>query len=225
MPVDNVNEFNLALGAYPLHTAAGGGNEAEVVALLAAGAHIDAVGTRASGFGLRTNALWTACLMGHTNVVRILVDANADLNAYDTSMYGSSCTPLRTAADHGHYAIIKILLSAGANPNLGPSSYAACLSRFGHHDSVPSRRMLGLLLQHGAAMKEDPRHGRAWNNECTWQYHERVKKAGGYDALVKTRRRVLSSFVDKCVEGKFGRQAPAEVCGHVAAFLAPPGGY
>ena len=43
--------------------------------------------------------------------------------------------------------------------------------------------------------------------------------AGGYDALVKTRRRVLSGFVDKCVEGKFGRQAPAEVCGHMAAFL------
>ena len=226
MPVDNVNEFNLTLGKYPLNAAASNGNEAEVVALLAAGAHIDAVGTRASGHGLRTNALWSACLMGHTNVVRILVDANADLNAYDTSMYGPNCTPLRTAADHGHYAIIKILLSAGANPNLGPSSYAACLSRFGHKDSVPSRRMLGLLLQHGAAMKEDPRYeGRAWNNECTWQYHDRVIKAGGYDALVKTHRRVLSSFLDKCVVGKFGRQAPAEVCGHVAAFLAPPGGY
>ena len=87
--------------------------------------------------------------------------------------------------------------------------------------------MLGLLLQHGAAMKEAPSYFDPRNdyNECTWQYHERVKKAGGYDALVKTRRRVLSSFVDKCVEGKFGRQAPAEVCGHVAAFLAPPGGY
>ena len=97
--------------------------------------------------------------------------------------------------------------------------------------------MLGLLLRHGAAMEDDPRVGTTnsfWvikdasrndHNECTWQYHERVKKAGGYDALVKTRRRVLSSFVDKCVEGKFGRQAPAEVCGHVAAFLAPPGGY
>ena len=85
--------------------------------------------------------------------------------------------------------------------------------------------MLGLLLQHGAAMTEAPSYYFNDYNECTYLYHERVVKAGGYDALVKTRRRVLSSFVDKCVEGKFGRQAPAEVCGHVAAFLAPPGGY
>ena len=87
--------------------------------------------------------------------------------------------------------------------------------------------MLGLLLQHGAAIKATPRETRLRipHNECTYLYHERVVKAGGYDALVKTRRRVLSGFVDKCVEGKFGRQAPAEVCGHVAAFLAPPGGY
>lgn len=87
--------------------------------------------------------------------------------------------------------------------------------------------MLGLLLQHGAAVTAIPRETRLRipHNECTYLYHERVVKAGGYDALVKTRRRVLSGFVDKCVEGKFGRQAPAEVCGHMAAFLAPPGGY
>jgi hypothetical protein len=203
----------------PLYLAAEHGNEAEVVALLAAGAHVDAV---VPGAELQATALWIACAKGRTNIIRILIDANADVNWYEQP----KGTPLHAAAVNGYYASIKILLSAGANPNLGPSSYAACLNRYGHKTEAPSRRMLGLLLQHGAAMKEDARYdARNDYNECTWQYHERVVKAGGYDALVKTRRRVLSSFVDKCVEGKFGRQAPAEVCGHVAAFLAPPGGY
>ena len=33
-----------------------------------------------------------------------------------------------------------------------------------------------------------------------------------------------SSVVDKVVEAKFGRRAPQEVCEHVGAFVAPPGG-
>ena len=58
----------------------------------------------------------------------------------------------------------------------------------------------------------------------TRDYHDKVKAAGGYDALVKQHRRILASVVDKVVEAKFGRRAPQEVCAHAALFIAPPGG-
>jgi hypothetical protein len=61
-------------------------------------------------------------------------------------------------------------------------------------------------------------------NEAAWDYHEKVKAAGGYDALVKQHRRILASVVDKVVEAKYGRRAPQEVCAHAALFIAPLGG-
>ena len=58
----------------------------------------------------------------------------------------------------------------------------------------------------------------------TWDYHDKVVAAGGWDAWVKKHREILASIVDKVVEAKFRRHAPKEVCAHVALFIAPPGG-
>ena len=144
-------------------------------------------------------------MKGHTNIVKILIDANADVNRHDHPI----STPIYVAVNGNYYAILKMLLSAGANPNhpedLPSSGYASCLCR--QYPSRTDRRILGLLLEYGAALKVYSWFNahRDASDKRNWQYHERVKKAGGYDALVKTRRRVLSSFVDKCVEGKFGR--------------------
>ena len=58
-------------------------------------------------------ALNWAAYKGHTEMVKILLEANADIHAQDKHY----TTPLHDAAQSGHTEIVKILLDAGANIN------------------------------------------------------------------------------------------------------------
>ena len=121
---------------------------------------------------------------------------------------------------HEDAAMLKMLLAAGADPNLGQSPYAQALGS-GH------RRVLALLLQHGAAIVTTLQHRdievmieRNNFNASAWRFHDKVAEAGGYDAFKKIHRRVYANLLPKFFEAKFGRRAPDDACGVVASFLS-----
>jgi ankyrin repeat protein len=60
-------------------------------------------------------ALQGACLAGELNIVRILLDRGANVNAPGSLYHGG--TALHAAVSRGNVEIVKTLLSAGANPN------------------------------------------------------------------------------------------------------------
>ena len=180
----------------------------EVVALLAGGADVDAATDSFS----RWPALNFAIYRDHADVVRVLVDAGADVDKMDQEGW----TPLYLAARHEDAAVLKMLLAAGADPNLGQSPYFWALV-FGH------KSVLALLLQHGAAIVTTNYLGdigRYDFNASAWRFHDLVVEAGGYDAFKKIHRRLYASLLPKFFEAKFGRRAPDDACGVVASFLS-----
>ena len=79
-------------GSTPLHEAASEGHTDVVIALIAAGADVNAQNER--GY---TPLHWAAD-RGHTETVRALIDSGADVNLADNSGW----TPLHPAASSGH---------------------------------------------------------------------------------------------------------------------------
>jgi ankyrin repeat protein len=61
-----------------------------------------------------STALHHAAWRGHADVVKLLLQAGADVNAKTRS---NSETPLHLAAMHGHTDVIQLLLQAGADVN------------------------------------------------------------------------------------------------------------
>ena len=57
--------------------------------------------------------LYAASLKGHTEVVKLLLDASADVNKATLK----HVTPLHIASQKGHIKIVKLLLDAKANVN------------------------------------------------------------------------------------------------------------
>ncbi|RYE84810.1 MAG: hypothetical protein EOO65_01615 [Methanosarcinales archaeon] len=92
-------------GATPLYIASENGHEACALALLKAGAKVDA--TRNDG---RTS-LYIACARGHQACVRMLVNAGANMEI----AHREGRTPLYIACAYGHDACARILVNAGAN--------------------------------------------------------------------------------------------------------------
>ena len=91
---------------HPLMDAAWRGQEADVAALLADGADVNKPASDGSGW----TALLLACAAGHTNVVKTLLAANADIHQTNND----GCTPLWMASEKGRSEIVTILLAANA---------------------------------------------------------------------------------------------------------------
>ncbi|PMW03918.1 hypothetical protein C1X40_34355, partial [Pseudomonas sp. GW456-11-11-14-TSB2] len=53
-----------------------------------------------------------AARAGHTECLRLLIDAQVDVNAVEK---GTQCTPLFYAAEFGHAACVEMLLQSGAS--------------------------------------------------------------------------------------------------------------
>ena len=102
-----------AAGYGPLHAAAYRGDTAGLLLQLAAGGAADA----RDGHG-RT-PLHVAAFQGHHDVVRALVDADADLGALDDDRY-DAVTIVSVADDE---AMLRLLLSLGASARLVTSRY------------------------------------------------------------------------------------------------------
>lgn len=124
-----------------LHWAALMGDEALSRRLLAAGADKDELDSHG-----RATPLGVAADAGNISIVRLLLDAGADVN---------KASPLYYAAQKGHLEIVELLLRAGADPNrylIGsvPSPLLAA-AREGHLS------VMKLLVDHKCNMDIDDR--------------------------------------------------------------------
>jgi uncharacterized protein len=84
-------------------------------------------------------ALHYAVFSGHADIVRYLVDRGADVNARAPNHH----TALMLAARNGHREIVRVLLAAGANPDLGDLEGNTAL---GIAQKAGNREIAGLLV-------------------------------------------------------------------------------
>ena len=131
--------------ATPLIIAARDGKLDFVKVLLRYEANIEARGTiKIDGEVIEgCTALWIAAAKGHFDVVRLLIEQNAEVDGRTSS----NSTPLRAAALHGHLDIVRCLVENGADVNARTSFnntplMLACNK--GHLDVV------SYLVKHGA---------------------------------------------------------------------------
>ena len=185
--------------------------------LLAAGAHPDGVSSPCFRAPLAC-----AASRGHTDIVRALIEAGADVML----RAGDGETALHRAACNGQSAALQVLLDAGTDVNARDRGGRTPLEDallFGF------RTCLGPLLRAGATLDDTrlSRLRRNTRNASAWRYIERVQAAGGYDQLVQTYRRVLTAprgYLTRYLRQRFGRDAPHDVAVHVLAFWKAPGG-
>jgi hypothetical protein len=103
----------LMAGCVPaLYKAAGSGDIATVKALLDQGTDVNEKG--GGGILNDSNALDVASAMGHTDVVRLLLDRGANVDKASGNM---GWTPLSSAAYKGHTDIVQLLIERGADIN------------------------------------------------------------------------------------------------------------
>jgi hypothetical protein len=137
---------------------------------------------------------------------------------------------------HGAAEMVRCLVKAGARPADINSAFEYAI----YYDKRPSSRsVLGPLLEAGADLDygiefaKNPPSWKSvtavpgWSKKSTYRYLLKVKKAGGYENLVATYRRVLTapeSALAKFIEFRFGRTAPHDVLAKVLEFWKPPGG-
>lgn len=99
------------LGISPLMLAAMNGHEAATQLLLERGSDINAqIETN------RNTALTLACFQGRTEVVKLLLQYNANVE----HRAKTGLTPLMEAANGGYVEVGNLLLEAGADPNAAP---------------------------------------------------------------------------------------------------------
>ena len=131
--------------ATPLIVAARDGNLYFVKVLLRYGANIEARGTiNIDGLVVEDcTALWVAAAKGHFDVVRFLIEQNAEVDGRTSS----NSTPLRAAAFDGHLDIVRCLVENGADVNARTNfnSTPLMLTCYKGHLDVAS-----YLVKHGA---------------------------------------------------------------------------
>ncbi|MCJ1426002.1 hypothetical protein MMC29_003904 [Sticta canariensis] len=98
--------------------------------------------------GFHGNALQTASYQGHEEIVRLLLENGANVNAEGGRTYG---TALQAASFQGHEEMVRLLLNNGANVNAEGGQYGSAwyiASELGH------KRIVRLLLENGAVAND-----------------------------------------------------------------------
>lgn len=110
---------------------------------------------------------YLAVEMGHADVVRVLLEHGADVNAFpvgeDNIFDEPEMTPLMLAADSGHFHVAKTLLEHDANPNIQRPSdgKTACMLAISEGFSYSSKYfyIAKLLVKHGADISIQDKNG------------------------------------------------------------------
>ena len=99
-------------------------------------------------------ALWVAAAKGHFDVVRLLIEKNAEVDGRTSS----NSTPLRAAAFDGHLDVVRCLVENGADVNARNNfnSTPLMLTCYNGHLDVAS-----YLVKHGAKMNLQDNDGRS----------------------------------------------------------------
>ena len=131
--------------ATPLIIAARDGNLDFVKALLRYEANTEARGTIKGDGKVKEDctALWVAAANGHFDVVRLLIEQNADVDGRTSR----NSTPLRAAAFDGHLDIVRCLVENGADVNARNNfnNTPLMITCYKGHPNVAS-----YLVKHGA---------------------------------------------------------------------------
>ncbi|RAR13708.1 ankyrin repeat-containing protein [Stemphylium lycopersici] len=148
---------------YALHLAASAGLTSSVMRLLKEGCDIDEIDQSGN------TPLYKTSLNGHLDIVQLLLDADADVNAQG-GYYGNA---LQAASWEGHEQIVKILLNEGAKVNAQGGEYGNALqaaSLRGHEQIVK------ILLNEGAEVNaQGGQYGNALQ-AASLRGHEQVVK-------------------------------------------------
>ena len=140
----------------PLIIAARDGKLDFVKVLLRYEANIEARGTiKIDGEVIEgCTALWVAAAKGHFDVVRLLIEQNAEVDGRTSS----NSTPLRAAAFDGHLDIVRCLVENGADVNARNNfnSTPLMVTCYKGHLDVAS-----YLVKHGANINLQDNHGRS----------------------------------------------------------------
>ena len=121
-----------------IHDAAETGNE-RIMRRLLGDVRIDMLATTARGH----TVLHNGAMRGHASIVRMLLDAGAEIEARDHE--GS--TPLHLAVLRGKKAVVRLLVEAGANVNAKRNDKATAryMATAANHESIQK-----ILIEHGA---------------------------------------------------------------------------
>jgi ankyrin repeat protein len=98
--------------------------------------------------GQASSALLTAASHGNQDIVKLLINSGADINALD----GNRETSLHKASYKGHKTVIEILISNGANIDAesGDGSTPLSIAALYHHQETAQ-----LLIEYGAVINSD----------------------------------------------------------------------
>ncbi|KAK4220622.1 hypothetical protein QBC38DRAFT_525549, partial [Podospora fimiseda] len=125
------------------------------------------------------NALQAASLEGHQEIVKLLLDEGADVNAQG-GLYDNA---LQAASLEGHQEIVKLLLDKGAGVNEQGGFYGNALQAASSKDH---QEIVKLLLDKGAKERTST-HRRA-----LWRWRQQVEnnlvRDGGFRASLRKRR-------------------------------------
>ena len=126
--------------------------------------------------GPRGNALCVASFIGHTEIVKLLLEMGADPNSLKHGWTHGS--PVYWASSKGHGAIVRLLLDAGAE--IGLETGVACHSALHAAAWSGNTSIVAMLISSGMDVNLNPRGTLSLTNyalsRASWQNHDEVVK-------------------------------------------------
>ncbi len=141
--------------------------------------------------------LISSAFYGYTNLVRLLIDNGADLEAKNNH----GVTALMWASTKGHLDIAKILVESGADINAKDNKGSAALSDASRNGHL---KIAKLLIKKGGAINATSKEGFAAIHTATNKGHSSVAKLlieNGADLNGKTSSNSVTPFLFACRSG------------------------